>query len=231
MVFVKKLLGEAAYTVVCDSLREDILNGALKPGERLKIAELVKRFDISPMPIREALQRLEGEGLIIINPHRGACVRQLNKKYISNMHEIRIAIECMLVHKACRFITVEALDKLNDIQRMYDLAMENPNPSELVQINTQFHFEIFSYSDNEEAVKILYAQVSAIKALRLALGFHPRRPPQIISKEHHQIIEAFRSGDPDHIERVYRNHCENSMNELNYFFELLDDRKEGNERK
>ena len=117
---MKKLIGEAAYTVVCDSLREDILKGALKPGERLKIAELVHRFNISAMPIREALQRLKGEGWITINPHRGACVRHLNKKYISDIHEIRIAIECMLVRKACQFIPVEALDKLNEIQREYD---------------------------------------------------------------------------------------------------------------
>ena len=227
---MKKSIGEAAYVVVCDSLREDILKGLLRPGKRLKMSELVNRFNISPMPIREALQKLEGESLISINPHRGASVRRLNKKYISEIHEIRIAIECMLVRKACQLIPVEALDKLNEIQGEYELAIENSDSSRLVQLNTQFHFEIFSYSDNEEAVKILTTQISAIRSLRLAFGFHPRRPPQIINKEHHQIIAAFRSGDPDHIERVYRNHCENSMRDLSYYFELLDDRTEGDGR-
>lgn len=216
--------------MVCDCLREDILKGTLQPGERLKMVELVKRFKLSPMPIREALQRLEGEGLVSIYPHRGASVRQLNKKYISDLHEIRIAIECMLVRKACRYIPVEAFDKLDAIQEKYDATIESSDPSKLVQINIEFHSEIFSHSDNEEAVKILTAQASVIKNLRVAFGFHPKRPPQMIGKEHHQIIEAFRSGDPDHIERVYRNHCENSVGELNYFFEMLDAQTKSDDR-
>lgn len=225
---MKKIIGEAAYSAVCDRLREDILEGVLKPGERLKMAALVKHFGISPMPIREALQRLEGEGLIIIKPHRGACVRDLDKKYISDLHEIRLAIEIMLVRKACRLITDKALDKLTEIQRKYDLAMENSNSSKLLhQINKQFHFEIFSYSGNEEAIRLLASQSSAIRNLRVKFGYHPHRPPQVISKEHHQIIDAFRSGECDYIERVYLDHSEKSMGELDYYFELLDARATG----
>ena len=131
----------------------------------------------------------------------------------------------MLVRKACRLIPVEALDKLTKIQRKYDLAMENSNSSKLLhQINKEFHFEIFSYSGNEEAVRLLASQSSAIRNLRVTFGYHPHRPPQVISKEHHQIIDAFRSGDCDYIERVYRDHSEKSMGELHYYFELLDAR-------
>jgi DNA-binding GntR family transcriptional regulator len=147
------------------------------------------------------------------------------KKYISDLHEIRLAIEYMLVHKACRLIPAKALDKLIEIQKKYDLAIENSGSSDLLhQINKQFHLEIYSYSGNEEAVKLLASQPSAIRSLRVTFGFHPNRPPQVISKEHYQIIEAFCSGDYDYMESSFRNHMEKSRDEFDYFFELLDAR-------
>ncbi|MCK5516294.1 MAG: GntR family transcriptional regulator [Desulfobulbaceae bacterium] len=207
---MKRPVGETIYDAICDDLRKCILNGEFKPGDRLKIAQLVERFGASPMPIREALQKLQGEGLITIIPHRGACVRPLNKKFITNINEIRTALECMLARKACSRMTSAGLRHLERIQKTYDDKINDMNGLSLVLINLKFHDKIYAYADNPEAVKVLNSQASLIRGLRATLGFDPGRP-KVVSSEHHKIIDALRAKDPDKLEKIFRVHCQNAL--------------------
>ncbi len=214
---MKRPVGETIYDAICDDLRKCILNGEFKPGDRLKIAQLVDRFGASPMPIREALQKLQGEGLVTIIPHRGACVHYLDEKFIINIHEIRTALECMLAQKACGRVTPAGLRQLETIQKAYDDKIGKVDGLSLVKINLKFHYKINTYSGNPEAVKVLNSQAALIRGLRTILGFSPGRP-EIISNEHHQIIDALRTQDQDELERVYRIHCQNALDDyLNVF--------------
>lgn len=215
---MKRPVGETIYDAICDDLRKCILNGEFKPGDRLKIAQLVERFGASPMPIREALQKLQGEGLITIIPHRGACVRPLNKKFITNINEIRTALECMLAQKACSRITPAALRQLEGIQKAYDDKIADMDGLSLVKINLKFHDKINAYSDNAEAVKVLNSQASLIRGLRAILGFDPGRP-EMVSNEHHQIIDALRTNNPNKLEKIYRIHCQNALDDYLIVFE------------
>ena len=90
-------LATPTYARVCELLRKDILSGQFPPGARLKIAELSQAYGVSQMPIREALQQLQGEGLLDILPNRGASVRTVDARMVRNIYDLRGAIESMLV--------------------------------------------------------------------------------------------------------------------------------------
>ena len=81
------------YSRLRDLIRLDIVAGRLRPGARLKIAELAARYDTSAIPVREALQQLQGEGIVTFIANRGASVRTIDENFIRNIHEICALIE------------------------------------------------------------------------------------------------------------------------------------------
>ena len=166
---------ETTYAWVCDSLRESILNAEFQPGERLIMSKLTKKFGISQMPIREALQKLQGEGLISISPFKGAQVRKVDQKFVRNLYDFRSAVERMLVQKAYPRIPRVGIERLIEAQAAYDRAMKESDEAGLVAANLGFHSVIFSYSDNEEALMILNSHSSLLRTLRTIYGFDPSR--------------------------------------------------------
>lgn len=89
-------LSNTTYSKVREQLRHDILSNYFAPGARLKILDLVKLYNVSQMPIREALQQLQGEGLVVIEQHKGAYVRHIDKKFVSNIYDVRRVIEVFM---------------------------------------------------------------------------------------------------------------------------------------
>jgi DNA-binding GntR family transcriptional regulator len=90
-------LGRTNYQRVRDIIRNDIITGQFRDGDRLKISDLVGRYGISAMPIREALQQLQGEGLVVMSANRGASVRRIDEHFLWQMYEIRKALEMFFV--------------------------------------------------------------------------------------------------------------------------------------
>jgi DNA-binding GntR family transcriptional regulator len=99
-----------------DRLRADILAGAFGFGARLKIEDLARRYATSHMPIREALRSLHGEGLIVIEPNRGARVRSIDVDFVRNMFDLRVAIEAMMTRRAAERATSDDLAQLAAIE-------------------------------------------------------------------------------------------------------------------
>ena len=99
-------LSNTIYSRVTDDLRRAIVSGDFESGERLKMVDLIQRFGTSQMPIREALQQLQGEGLITIIPNRGAQVKIIDHDFVSNIYDLRVAIEdgeATLARRVCPF--------------------------------------------------------------------------------------------------------------------------------
>lgn len=204
---------ETTYAWVCDSLRESILNAEFQPGERLIMSKLTKKFGISQMPIREALQKLQGEGLISISPFKGAQVRKVDRKFVRNLYDFRTAVERMLVQKAYQRIPRIGIERLIEAQDAYDKAVQDSDEAGLVAANLEFHSVIFSYSDNEEALMILNSHSSLLRTLRTIYGFDPGRSKQVC-KEHHAIIKALQGSSESKLLEVYEQHCENAKQDL-----------------
>jgi DNA-binding GntR family transcriptional regulator len=132
-------LADPTYSRVREKLREDILSGYFISGERLKIAELVDRYKVSQMPIREALQQLQGEGLLIIEPNKGAHVRKVDKQFLESIYEIRQLIEVYLTVKCMDNLKPKDLKLLNQIQKSYESAASKEDYTTCLQLNRRFH--------------------------------------------------------------------------------------------
>ena len=121
---------------ICRLLREAIVNGDLKPGQHLAQTELAESMGVSRMPIREALKKLETEGLVSIEPHRGAIVRQFTIQEIEEIYYLRKIFEKKAVEESVRRMTLEVY---NDLEQLVHAMDSTHNIGEFVKLNIAFH--------------------------------------------------------------------------------------------
>ncbi len=206
-------LSNTIYSRVTDSLRIAIVAGEFEPGQRLKMSDLIDRFGTSQMPIREALQQLQGEGLITIIPHRGAQVRSIDRRFLSNIYDLRNAIESLLIRKACEQKKLRWINKLKKIQEEFDSRIEKSNVQELIEINHRFHQVHNVAADNREALDTLERFNTLITVLRVTYGIDKERIQQV-SQEHHEMIKCIENTDFAGALVVHAKHCENAKSSI-----------------
>ena len=205
--------GDPIYTRVCDKLREEILSGIFAAGERLKIAELSTRYGVSMMPVREALQKLEGEGMIVLEANKGARVRGIDRHFIECAYDIRGAIEGMLMHQVSALITTDQLQAAAALNTDYESAVRPSNWPQAMNLNKQFHQMLYQIANNAEALVIINQRWGLIDCLRRQFGFGARRVTQVI-EEHRLLIAALAARDSEKAETITRQHAEGAKRDL-----------------
>jgi len=197
--------GLPAYAALRDVIRADIIAGRLPAGTRLATASLVERFGISQMPVREALQALEGEGLITILPHKGATVLSLYPKRIGDIYDLRGAVESLLVRRSLPNLTNAAMAELAAIHRDLKAAVKRSDSGAVFTLNSRFHMLINRHADNPEALAVYDRYVNILGSLRAQYGFSPFRMRQM-ADEHEQLLDALRRQDEAKLDKVVRTH-------------------------
>ncbi|HWL82490.1 MAG TPA: GntR family transcriptional regulator [Roseomonas sp.] len=206
-------LGRTIYQRVHERLRNEILAGRIPPGGRLKIADLARRYGLSQMPVREALQQLQGEGLVILSPNRGARVRAMDASFIRSLFDIREALEGFLTCQAASRVTPALIEQLRGIQRRYDAAVEAGELRACGPLNREFHETILRATGNEEAVRLLNQHTALIVALRGRAGYAPGRLATI-RQEHWALIEALARGDGAAAQRIHAVHVRSAAEDM-----------------
>lgn len=204
---------DPVYLRVREKIRADILSGRFRPGARIKIADLARRYGVSQMPVREALQMLQGEGLVTIAPNRGASVRTVDERFIGNMYDIRGAIEVMLVRRCVEKISDSELFHLHSIEGRYEEAARGGDVAGCLRYNKQFHHVIYACADNPEALEMLESHWGLIESLRGYYGFGGNRLERIII-EHRQLLKALGDHDRSLAERAAAEHCQHAKEDL-----------------
>lgn len=178
-----------------EDLREAILTGRYGPGARLVQDDLAEAFGVSRIPLREALRRLEGEGLVVISPNRGAVVRSLAPKDVVDLYDLRLALESLAVRRAAeRFADLRASTKQRHVQARQAIAARNL--SALFRLDRDFHADIAAASDNHQLVEALGALWSQIMRMMHAY-FEAGDYPVDTWDDHHGIAEAIAHGEAD----------------------------------
>jgi len=199
-----------------DVIDEDLVIGdtnynrirdAIAPGERLKVQELARKFAVSPIPIREALHQLQGEGLVTITPNRGAAVRVIDRTLISNIFDIREAIDGMLARVSAPLATAEQIERLRRIENAIEAAVQTDDFGRAGELGRKFHEYIGEIANNLEAVKIRRTHANVFRSVKTSMG-----PSRVRSarrqEEHHRIIDALARHDPAEAERAAREHAQ-----------------------
>lgn len=139
---------------VCDLLKEAIIKGELKPGDRLLELEVAKTYDVSQAPVREALSRLKKEGFVIHYPHKGTFVSNFSKKNIEEIYSFRETVEPLAIERAIKNITEKDLAELSEIYEKMLQAGEENDLEELNKTDIAFHTYIYELADHEFMFKV-----------------------------------------------------------------------------
>ena len=182
-------LTSTTYDRVYKALLTDIVNGTFGPGARLKIAELSARYGLSAIPVREALQQLQGEGIVVLSPNKGASVRPLDRKFVTDTHEVRGALY-PLIYRDVVAGADPALDAaLLRIQKRFDTLMRRRDLKGCRDQNHLFHATIQERCGNAEVLTLIRRYSNLTQSLRDVFGFDGERIKQI-SREHWAILDA-----------------------------------------
>jgi DNA-binding GntR family transcriptional regulator len=174
---------------------------------------LANRYGLSPAPIREALNQLEGEGLIIIRPNRGAVVRTIEPTFIQELYEIRLGLEPMLVAKCAACATPRDIEAIEAIEVVFERAVERHDRGAIIQQNSIFHATIYQIRPNIEALRLMSRQSALMCTIRHQYGFEGTRLPQIV-EEHRTLIDALRCRDSAAAEAIERRHISHSLADI-----------------
>jgi DNA-binding GntR family transcriptional regulator len=174
--------------MVTAALRELIQNGELRAGDGLRQRDLAARFGVSTTPVREALRRLESEGLVRHSTHSGATVVEVDYGATVENYRIRAALESLAVRMAAEVATdadIRAVEKLN--QRL----ARSTDPQRVNELNRRLHFRIYEIADSPLLLALLRRLWNAFP-----MGPQASRPVAESVEQHARIIEALRAHDP-----------------------------------
>jgi DNA-binding GntR family transcriptional regulator len=189
-------------------LRGAILRGDLVPNQRLVEADMSSAFELPRAAVRTALVRLEHEGLIEREPHRGARVRLVTEQEAVEILEARAALEGLAASQAAKNITRGRAAELRDVLQRQRAALAKENLLGASDVNAQLHAKIVELSGHATAQRLISALNSQMVRFQFRTILIPGRPAQSL-QEHQAIVEAVAAGDPAKAERAMHRHLTN----------------------
>ena len=193
--------------MVTDVLRDLITDGQLSPGTPLRQRYLAERFDVSNTPVREALRRLESEGLVVTDVHRGATVARTESEELEENYRILAALEALAGSLAVAKITD---DDIADIEALYrEVAACLPDDGRLVELNRQFHFRIYECARSPMLLLLM-------RLLWRSFPHGPRagRPHQESVRQHDALVRALKHRNEEQVAAIIRDHVLGSIKYL-----------------
>jgi len=188
---------------ILETIRDAILKGSLKPGERVSEPDLAERFGISRTPIREAFRQLESEGYLEVIPRKGAVVASLSERDVEEFYAIKILLEGFAARMAAEKLSAKDIERLETInERLKQIAKEG-DVKTFFRVHNEFHEVFIKASGNEKLYEMINQLVMRFKRLRLASLSQPGRM-EISVEEHCNMIEAFRNRDGDRADNLVR---------------------------
>ena len=196
-------------------LRTDILQGKLKPGEKLTEQRVCKEYVVSRTPVREAFQKLENDGLIETIPNRGAFVVGVSDRDISDMYELRRAYEELAVRWAIERITDEEFEQLKEAYEFMEFYTMKKDIPKMLNINIQFHQIIYNAAHNRMLLHTLTNFQVYTKQRRGEKTYADNYLEEVLA-EHQEIFQAFVDHDAEAGAAAVGRHLENAKKRANY---------------
>lgn len=211
---IKAINHQTRSCTVLLTLREAILTGKLKPGERLVQEKLAKQLNISRMPIREAINQLETEGFVKIIPYKGAVVTKLSLNNLEELYVIRSNLESLAASLAAKRLSDVELEKLHQLlTEMQNSLKAKKKLSDQIELNRVFHRMIVIGSRYNKLVSILDNLWAQSMRYRLVQAQIPGRLEQA-HLEHLEIFQALCEGHSEKAAELVANHVNSTASAL-----------------
>ena len=225
--FSKIISNETKTGQIYRQIKASILKGEIPVGEKLVIQQLADQFNVSAIPVREALSRLEAENLISIVTHTGIYVKGIDLECLRELYPLRGILEGYAVRLAVDLITPEDLAELEHLIGKMEQAIAGKNHTLMGQLNVKFHRKIYTLSGNNTLISLIDNLWEKTFFARLVFKFKPYRAKDS-NKEHRMIVDALKAGNAQKAEKLIIRQSDKTLNLLNKHMEK---RKEGSTEK
>jgi DNA-binding GntR family transcriptional regulator len=200
---------------IASSIRDSIIEGKIKPGERLMEPDVAKTLGVSRTPLREAFLQLESEGFLKVNPRKGALVTETSPKDAKETYEIKGALEALAARLAADNITDDQIGEIIDInKKMESIAQsEKKDYKTFLELNSLFHQKIYECSGNSKLSKMINTlrnQTLRYNYIYLSLLSHLDESVA----EHFEIVNALKNRRPEEAEAVVKKHNDSARKML-----------------
>lgn len=198
---------------VADWIRKRIRRGSLAPGQRLVEVDIIRQTGASRFKVREAFQRLEGEGLVITEDFRGASVRTASIDEVRQIYRARVALEGICAADFTRNATAAQIVRLEELQEQLDTCVLEHAPERFGPLNLEWHACLVQGASNEIIRELLERLNVPIHRLLFESFYSPNRLKHA-NADHHAVLAAIKAGDAEGAESAMRQHVENGFSTL-----------------
>lgn len=204
-VVINATIQEQVYQII----RREVVNRVYHEGEQLKEADLAQRFNVSRSPVREALHRLAGDGILTIVPNRGIFVKEFDEKYIIDVLDLRSLLEQRGISKSPEKLTPAIRAELKRMRGEMEeiLRTNNAGLDRHSALDTEFHDLIMNLNDNT-FISEVSAKVSALNSMFRYVSLQSDDRAMESQREHLEIIDALMAGNVEAAEQAYTKHIE-----------------------
>ncbi len=194
--------------VVFNALRESILHGELQPGARLIEVDLANQLGVSRTPIREAIHKLEQEGLVKMLPRRGARVANISEKNVHDVLEVREALESLAAELAVMRITPQEKVRLRQLEAEFTACIGEKNLAVIAQKDEAFHDLIYQATKNQKLQLVINNLREQMYRFRLEY-IKDEKSRKVLVEEHKAIADAIIKGDVEQAKSISEVHIQN----------------------
>ncbi len=216
-------MGDLAH----DSIRDAIISGRLAAGERLSQDELARQLGVSRAPVRDALNRLEAEGLVR-TAAKGVVVAEMTPRELLDLFEVRAVVDGYAARRACTLISEDDIRRLEQIVEATAQLSNGGNVQEVLKAHEDFHDVIYAASGNAELTRIARSLWDRTYRYRLA-GLASREVTLSSLADHRAILEAFKEKDPSRAEKLMSGHNQHTVDRVLMDMGASPDRKSSGE--
>lgn len=199
-----RTLEDFAYSTI----REAILSGELKPGERILLKDLEATYRISRTPIRQALRRLSERGYVTLQPHSSMRVRPLSLEEVNELYTLRGAIEPIAIAEGMRRADDSVIALLDSLLSEMHVATEGEDPVTLIALNTRFHRSMYEPSGMPHLLSMYDRLVGICERYQWTQVNAPISELRVDRRQHREILDAYRGGDEDRAIELVQIHLE-----------------------
>jgi len=194
-------------SAIVDQLRRDILDGTLVAGTLLRQDSLAKDFQVSRIPVREALFQLEAEGLVDMRPHKGAVVSTFSKEEIDDVFELRALLEPRLLQQSVPRLTPTDFAELSRLNGAFAVAIGNHDLLQWGRLNAEFHLCLYKRAHHPQTLSIV---ASLLQSSERFTPLQMNRMPALLraKSEHHQLLGLCQRGEIDKASDCLRMHID-----------------------
>jgi len=198
---------------IADWVRERIRTGRFVPGQRLVEVDIIRKMGASRSKVREALQRLEGEGLVQIEEFRGASVKSTGLEEVAQIYRARVALEGICAADFARFASDAHKEQLRSVQEQLDRCVEERAPDRFGRLNIEWHRLIVEGSGNAVIAELLKRLNVPIHRL-LFESFYDEGRLRTANADHQKMLQLLMAGDADGAEAAMRRHISDGFETL-----------------